>query len=480
MAVQRAQSGASPATIWIVVFALLFAIALGLAILFYQQSATAAEDLASAEQTVSDFVGSQSVRDNPTVVQTRERAQENNRAVLEQLAVDMEWVKSQLVGDSSIRFTALQRQLEEHGVTEGQTVVGVFAQLQRNLSNAQDQIGELEDQLAASEQRLNRLGQQYQQLQQQRQQQMAELANQVDQLRSDYQAYQEQVRQQRQQLSQRMEQVREETQQQIRERDNRLKQLQDQLAAREQRIQDLREMMQQETPEAPNLANQADGRIISVNNQENLVYINRGQEDHLVLGMTFEVFDSQRGVEADDEGQLRGKATVEVVDISAKSAVCRIIRSSLAEAVVDGDIVANAVYDPNRTFKFYVFGNFDLDGDGNYTIADRDTLVQLIQRWGGEVVDPQARRNRLASTLGEEVANQNVLPVDTDFVVIGREPAAPENVSSGDRDPERIRRSIEAREQWEQYNRILQEAKTFSIPVLNHNRFLALIGHSPE
>ena len=32
--------------------------------------------------------------------------------------------------------------------------------------------------------------------------------------------------------------------------------------------------------------------------------------------------------------------------------------------MVSGDVIANAVYDPKKSYRFVVFGAFDTDGDG--------------------------------------------------------------------------------------------------------------------
>jgi hypothetical protein len=227
----------------------------------------------------------------------------------------------------------------------------------------------------------------------------------------------------------------------------------------------------------PDQTLQADGRVIANLPDENLVYVDLGKDDHLVLGMTFEVFDSVRGVRVDEYGQMRGKATIEIVDISDHSAAGRVIRSSASAPVLANDVIANMVYDQSRVFKFYVFGEFDLDGDGQYTISDHDAVVRRIESWGGKVVDVSKRNQSLASTFGKETADKVVLPLDTDFVVIGQEPELPQAVAPGERDPIKIRKAVLDKQRWDEYMRLRNEAISLSVPVINHNRFLALIGH---
>ena len=40
-----------------------------------------------------------------------------------------------------------------------------------------------------------------------------------------------------------------------------------------------------------------------------------------------------------------------------------------------------------------------------------------------------------------------------------------------------IRAAIEAKKRWNRYIQLLNEAKTLTVPVINQNRFLALIGY---
>src|SRR5690606_30821755 len=69
------------------------------------------------------------------------------------------------------------------------------------------------------------------------------------------------------------------------------------------------------------------------------------------------------------------------------------------------DIIANAVYDPNKTYKFVIDGLFDIDGDGITNRYETQDLAALIEQWGGTVED--------------EVVG------DIDFIVLGEKPTLP-------------------------------------------------------
>src|SRR5690606_6003448 len=92
-----------------------------------------------------------------------------------------------------------------------------------------------------------------------------------------------------------------------------------------------------------------------------LVYIDIGASEHVLLGMTFEVYDKSSGIVTDEFGTLRGKATVEVVRVEAGSSLCRIVRRDNGSLIYEGDIIGNAVYDPNMTLRFHVYGEFDIE-----------------------------------------------------------------------------------------------------------------------
>ncbi len=246
-------------------------------------------------------------------------------------------------------------------------------------------------------------------------------------------------------------------------------------------IATLRNLLRRESPSVPDTTNHVDATITAVHSEESLVYINLGKSDQLVPGLTFEVFSPLTGVQLTKTGNnttlKRGKASIEVVKIVSNStAACRIIRADPNDPIRVNDPIANLVYDKNRKIKFYIFGEFDLDGDGRATVGDRDKVVQLIQKWGGEVVQISEREKRLAALIGKEGAAKNVLPIGTDYLVVGREPAAPGKIPEVG-SPAEIRAAIEAKKKWDIYNMLKREAQSLTVPVLNQTRFLYLIGH---
>ncbi|MCC5823945.1 MAG: hypothetical protein LAT64_11155 [Phycisphaerales bacterium] len=204
-----------------------------------------------------------------------------------------------------------------------------------------------------------------------------------------------------------------------------------------------------------------DGRIDAVDRAANEVVLSIGRRDKVVLGMTFAVYSSPTDIRIDEvTGEYApGKAAVEVVRIEEGFSRARVISASEGNPIIRGDVIANAVYDPNKTYKFVVDGLFDINGDGRATRFERDELAALIERWGGTVVD--------------EVTG------DLDFIVLGARPVLPPEPGPGApiaviNEYNRLQREIQ------RYNDLLAAAEATSIPLLNANRLQTLIGTFPN
>jgi len=144
-----------------------------------------------------------------------------------------------------------------------------------------------------------------------------------------------------------------------------------------------------------------DGTVLRAVSGNEVVYIDLGKRDGVRPGMTFSVYSPIRGIPADG----KGKATIEITDISETTSQCQVTTRVPADPVLKGDVVANPVFDRARQFSFAVAGDFDLDFDGNIEDPDGQEVVRLIQRWGGNVV--------------------NQVDTRTDFLVLGAAPAQP-------------------------------------------------------
>lgn len=207
------------------------------------------------------------------------------------------------------------------------------------------------------------------------------------------------------------------------------------------------------TPGEQLTARQPDGKIVRAIPGDDVVYIGLGRKQHLTTGLQFAVYPAS-GIPVDG----RAKARIEVTRIHDTTAACRIVGMSPTETVVDGDLVANPVYDPTRALRFVVVGEFDLDGDGKEDRHGSDQIGGLIEDWGGEVLE----------TLSSRV----------DFIVAGFQPEVPTSIGS------KSTRDVGAQEQerllqqdLDTYNRVIAKAAQLSIPVLTQEVFLRFLGY---
>ena len=204
-----------------------------------------------------------------------------------------------------------------------------------------------------------------------------------------------------------------------------------------------------------------DGTIIDAPGSSDQVFIDRGRKDRIVLGMTFEVYADKAQLRPNPQtGEMpRGKASLQVTKVADTTSTCKVTRSVPGQPLVRGDVVANAVYDPNYRFKILVHGKFDIDADGKPTETEAEYLRSLVLNWGGTVVEG------------------DTLPGDLDFLVLGAEPPRPVPPPD-DASAVVIADFIKKNEANAKYNELFRQAREAQIPVLNANRFFILIGHT--
>jgi hypothetical protein len=203
-----------------------------------------------------------------------------------------------------------------------------------------------------------------------------------------------------------------------------------------------------------------DGEVVGVSPDGREVIISVGADKKVPLGITFAVFGDASQIAVDDRtGEYRrGKATLEVINVGSSTATCRVNSATKGSPVIKGDVIANAVYDPNKTYKFVVYGNFDGNGDGVATPIERADIIAMVEGWGGKVI--------------------NELAGDVDFLVLGERPILPPRPSDGS--PfEVLQNYVKLEAEVAKYDEFYKSAQSTSVPILNQNRFMTLIGAKP-
>ena len=224
---------------------------------------------------------------------------------------------------------------------------------------------------------------------------------------------------------------------------------------------DLRELVNSSRMSTIDPSTIVDGHILDTAGTDR-VFIDLGSLDHIVLGMSFEIYDDATQLRINEDGEFpRGKASIEIIKVGESTSTAKVTQSTPGQPVVRNNIIVNAIYDPNYRYKFMVHGLFDADGDGqpehnNSFIKDR------ITKWGGIVVE-----------------NQTILPGDLDFLVLGIQPLEPRPPSGRIDTVENNLMLVDyerKNQAFKDYRTLFWQAQDVKIPVLNSNRLDILTG----
>jgi len=212
-------------------------------------------------------------------------------------------------------------------------------------------------------------------------------------------------------------------------------------------------------PDHEVLALRADGKIILIDDQAKVVHLNIGSNQHVYRGLTFTVYDRSGAIPKDG----KGKAEIEVYDVAETYSAARITRSEAKRPILDGDIVANLIWNSDKTNVFVVAGDFDLDNDGNFDFNAIGRIRALIEKWGGRVAD--------------------TISIDTDFLVLGGQPLVPTQQPTFEElelDPGALQRYEALLQRLNHYNQLQGQAQALWIPIFRYERFLYFIGYKGQ
>jgi len=228
--------------------------------------------------------------------------------------------------------------------------------------------------------------------------------------------------------------------------------LETQISQLRQRLQSLQEKFGDLLigPEDLATARLPDGRILTAIAGDEVVYIDLGEKDRLVLGMTFAVYSPDTGIPVNG----RSKAQIEVVSIGETSAECKILQQYGRNLILEGDWIANPVYDRSRPVRFVVAGDFDLDHDSVADGNGAEVLAARINKWGG--------------TIEAEVTAL------TDFVVLGVPPRKPRPISEAT--PEETARMQALQRRFDSYQQAYETARNLTVPTMTQQVFLTFLG----
>jgi len=201
-----------------------------------------------------------------------------------------------------------------------------------------------------------------------------------------------------------------------------------------------------------------DGKIVLIDDQTGIVHLNIGSDDRVYRGLTFSVYDKTMPIPKDG----KGKAEIEVFDVRKVISAARIIPSKMKRPIILGDIIANLIWDSDKTNVFVVAGEFDLDGDESIDYDALNKIKALIEKWGSRVAD--------------------TVSIDTDFLVLGKAPKVlrKPTFEAIEVDPMAMQKYQASVQKAAHYKQVQNRAQAFSIPVFNYERFLYFLGYKTQ
>jgi hypothetical protein len=457
MAVVRARS-APP--YGLIAFAVLFVAATVVAVLMYLQWGTAQQKLDSLSQRYNAIAGPAEMATADEIRRGVDKAPTSIAAAQSQI----NGFKTLLLGNTSASYNdALNRAAaalraagaDKANLVEALTSVSADRDaLKRNLDDATRQLAGINSQVtnagSAATERVNSLQKSIEDLNKQLAAANEQVAKANEARNQAVAAGEGRINE----LTAQMEQMR---------RDTVLKedQAKQEIAKRDEIVQQLKVLVGNVRGNANVNVGEADGRVVRVNAANGEAWIDLGADQRIVPGMTFTVYDARTGVRFGNEELAAGKGSIEVISPGTNGlpSLCRITRTTKGQAIQANDVISNVVYhaDKNRKSRFTIVGNIDLDGDGNATPEERDRLIDLVKRWGGQV--------------------DATVSTQTDYLVTGTQPV-PAALAPGEGAATQPGSATDERnKERERFDSSVNEAKQLSIPVLNANRFLSMIGY---
>src|SRR5205814_2103758 len=145
---------------------------------------------------------------------------------------------------------------------------------------------------------------------------------------------------------------------------------------------------------------------------------------------------------------------------------CRIVHVEPGQILNEGDVIANLVYDSHTHLNFFMYGDFDLDGNGISSVQDTAAIRRLIEQWGGRVIAIDPSKPAVAS-----------LPIEADYVIMGIEPKQPTLSEEDKNDPDKVARAKKLQDAHDAYMAVITRANELGVPIMNQTRFLYYTGY---
>ncbi len=446
------RSASTGTLIGLVIFVLMSVVFLALSIIFFVGKTSEHEKAVQAEQQLADFIRAEERgRDQAKALQTA--AAGNQRSVFGEMA-DRAEAMQLFLGSNDADLAATRTALS---LGETDTVRGALNDLRQQVRARTDEATSLKTRLADATKTADTLRAQSANADKLHQAALAKVEGTIDNFRTAVEDAQNRMNASIAAFEAFRSEIEESQRNAMAEKDRELNASREEVTVLSEKVSALQSKVELASGRATNPSDLVDATVAGIDPTSGNVFISIGSQNRVTPGMTFEVFDNASSIVASAENGARGKASLQILKVGDKTSTCRVLRTTKGHPVIKGDVVANAVFDPNYRFKFLVHGAFDVNKDGRATPAESDFLRERIRAWGGEVVDG------------------NELTGDLDFIVLGSEPALPAPLPA-DATESQTTSYVAAREAREKYETLFREARDAQIPVLNWNRFSTLTG----
>ncbi len=443
-------AGVSGAAVAATIFAILFVFALVAAIIFHTQGDKVRQERDAAETILAGLAAPEerNVDRVQAMIADREKG-----TLYHQLSTEISNLRRLAAADTNVDSANLGKRMTEMKLAQGTNLLGEIVRLQAELRKANELTEQIRTDLADAQRRAEEADKARAALSAQYDDSLKQLQGEIAKLNASQQQYQQTVTTSTGELEATIGNVRSEMQAKVDEKESEITQLRldlDNVTRQRDRLLQITREVSVDSTIRP------DGQVAALVEKENLAYVNIGRLQHVLPGMTFEVFEPGDVIKPDEFEEVRGKATIEIVRVDPSTASARVVRTERGRAVKVGDNIVNLAFDPTVTYQFYVYGDFDLENTGQPSLSDRKRIEAMVSKFGA-VVAP-------------------ALSYEVDYLVLGAEPELPAPLPPDTLDPELIAANVAARRKYETYQQLIGDAKQLRIPVLNQNRFLALVG----
>jgi hypothetical protein len=426
--------------------------------IFFSKFNDANRRLVTAQQEQNDVVRPDE-RNRDDVRNLVEEAKKNRQSLVGYLVEGQQAVMQRATGNRRETIATLDEKLKAIPGADSQPMLAVIASRDSELGNLRNQLQQAD---AARQQALADLRNEVERVsavERRHQETLATINSQLGQVKGEVDTYRTGTDGYKKELDQRLDEAR----QAAAEAEARLKKQLDELTAQklivDNQLAVLRGQRNQAVLRTGDESALVDAEIVGTNSGDGTAFLSIGRRENVVLGMTFTVYPSAASIRPNDNGEYPpGKATLEIINVGETTSTARITSEVRGNPVVKGDVVANAVFDPSKKYKFVIFGNFDADRDGLATTIERQNIEAMIRAWGGELTEDMTG--------------------DVDFLVLGQRPLIPPRPAS-DAPFEVVQEYFRREREVERYDSLNRQAQSTSVPVLNENRLYTLIGKRP-